>query len=494
MQAKGRTRKQIKRNLLSVLLSRRSFLQGAVPFGVGMSPIGRLLGAAESPFKDLPDYYAPYLSGVAERVNANAKTCADGFWFMSDIHLPFNSGRSGKIIAALAGMVPIDKTFCGGDLVWAFTWKDINCRESVDECIHGYCENWVKPITDAGLALYTAKGNHDFTINMSKKWRSARTGIGWTYSDEEARRILMETMNSRDVVTNVSDPTACYFYVDNAAAKIRYIVADTTDRVRQAGDAPWAVSYGMHESQLKWLAETALGGMDAGWNAVLVHHVPMTTLVGAEESHIKKHYADFCGLCEAYQNRGVVELFGRKYDFSGACGRIMLSITGHYHAERQTFQKGILHVTEPCDTRGDDYMYGGGKWCGELPKREDCSIYEQCFDAVQLDTVRGIVHFTRVGGGQNRAIHTQPLKVKAGGSLALKAPTLSGQVTWGCYDADRIKWLPNPKSEYCKLVDFLADYATISHDGTLRGVRPGEVVAVAMDANLNKEIWPVTVA
>ena len=71
---------------------------------------------------------------------------------------------------------------------------------------------------------------------------------------------------------------------------------------------------------------------------------------------------------------------------------------------------------------------------------------------------------------------------------------MSGQVTWGCYDADRIKWLPNPKSEYCKLVGFFNNYATMSPDGMLTGVRPGEVMAVAMDANLNKEIWPVTVA
>ena len=49
-------------------------------------------------------------------------------------------------------------------------------------------------------------------------------------------------------------------------------------------------------------------------------------------------------------------------------------------------------------------------------------------------------------------------------------------------------------TEYCKLVDFFTDYATMSPDGMLTGVRPGEVMAVAMDANLNKEIWPVTVA
>lgn len=35
--------------------------------------------------------------------------------------------------------------------------------------------------------------------------RTGKTGMGWTYSDDEARRILMETINPRDVVTNASD-------------------------------------------------------------------------------------------------------------------------------------------------------------------------------------------------------------------------------------------------------------------------------------------------
>ena len=470
---------------------RRSFLRGGASFVAGMSPLGRALGAGFPAYPGVPRFYSGYLDGIAEKINANAKSCADGFWFLTDIHLPVNSGRSGRIIASLAGKVPLGKVFCGGDLPYAYLWKqNVHCREAVDECIRVYCEKWVNPITEAGLKMYTAKGNHDFTINVHEKKRTETTGAGWTYPDEEARRILMETMNPRDVVTNASDPTACYFYVDNPAAKIRYVVADSTDRVKP-GCASWGVLYGMHEPQLKWLAETALGGMGDGWSAVLLHHVPMTTVVGKDDC--VRHYADFRNLCEAYQNRKAVELFGRKYDFSGARGRIMLSVAGHHHAERQTFQNGILHVTEPCDMRDPGYMFGAGKWCGELPEKKDRSIYEQTFDAVQLDTRRDIVHFTRVGGGQDRAIHAKPLTVKTGGRLSLEAKQLTGAVTWGCYDADRIKWLANPKSKYCPLVDFYADYAAISSDGTLAGVRPGEVMAVAMDANLNKEIWPVSV-
>ena len=72
---------------------------------------------------------------------------------------------------------------------------------------------------------------------------------------------------------------------------------------------------------------------------------------------------------------------------------------------------------------------------------------------------------------------------------------LKGPIKWGCYDADRIDQVKDPKCKWTRIigVKFHADYATMASDGTLSGIRPGEAMAVAMDANLNKEIWPVTV-
>ncbi len=55
-------------------------------------------------------------------------------------------------------------------------------------------------------------------------------------------------------------------------------------------------------------------------------------------------------------------------------------------------------------------------------------------------------------------------------------------------------WHCNIKCKAQSGSEFFADYATISPCGKLTGVRPGEVMVVAMDADLNKEIWPVTVS
>ena len=77
----------------------------------------------------------------------------------------------------------------------------------------------------------------------------------------------------------------------------------------------------------------------------------------------------------------------------------------------------FLHVTESCDAAYADYIAGSSPWCGDLPPKQAGTIFEQTFDAVQIDRERGCVYFTRVGGGQDRVIHLTARKVKVGGCV-----------------------------------------------------------------------------
>ena len=118
-------------------------------------------------------------------------------------------------------------------------------------------------------------------------------------------------------------------------------------------------------------------------------------------------------------------------------------------------------------------------------------MFEQTFDAIHIDRRNNVLHFTRIGGGGDRVIRLAANAVDAGGSLALrKNPQI---VKWGCYDADRITYSPNPKSRYVPLVSYHNDVATIEPDGTLTAKKPGEAMVLAMDARLDKEIFPVVV-
>lgn len=467
---------------------RREFLAGAGAFCACLMsrPARAVLAGAEEAAKPLPDYYNAYLDAVAAKVNALAERTVDGFWFITDLHIASNQRQSGKAIAALTAKVPsVRKTFCGGDLPVAFSQTFKTAKDGVDFAIDYYRLFWVEPIEASGQLVYTAKGNHDFTIRHDPDSQE-----GYTCSGLEARRVVMGSKGCANVVTNAADPEACYYYFDNAAAKIRYIVADTTDSI-DVKRPYWGVVYGMHETQLRWLADNAVATIPDGWSAVVVHHIPLTGCVGSEGD--EQRFKVFRELLEAYQNRGTCEVCGKTYDFSSAKGQILLDLTGHHHAERQTFRNGILHVTEPCDAAYGDYIVGSKPWCGDLPPKASGTVFEQTFDAVQLDPVGGLVHFTRVGGGQDRVIHTKPLEAKVGQPLKVSAPHLKGPLTWGCYDADRVVFKPNPKNRYVPLIEYANDVAVIDGTGTLAAKKPGEAMVIAMDEKLNKEIFPVKV-
>ena len=457
------------------VLSRRGFLKAGVA-GAAMTVSDWRLWAAE---EDLPDYYGDYLAGVAARLRALSAKCDDGFFFITDLHIPSNRCVSGRILAKLIADTGVKKVLCGGDMPEAFGGK-----ESVDRTIAAYREQWVKAVERAGGEFYPAKGNHDFTIR-DKPGASS----GFTYSGGEAHDILMDTAAVKaNAVTNPGDPEACYYWFDAPCGGIRYIVADTTDSTR-ADRTYWAVKYGMGERQLKWLAENALATLPAGWAAVVMHHIPITGIVSGEEGN-RALFAPWRSLLEAYQNRGKVAICGKEYDFSNAQGRILCSLTGHEHAERQTFQNGIWHITEPCDAAYSDYIVGAAPWCKDLPKKAKGTIFEQTFEAIHIDRKNNVLRFTRIGGGSDRTVWLHSRAIDAGTSI----PLAKNSATWGCYDADRAGKKPNPVNKYQSFFTYRNDVAEISPDGTsLSGKKAGEAVAITALKDGAKAIFPVTV-
>ena len=443
-------------------MNRREFLKAGLAVSATAIADWRLFAEKEG----LPTYYGEHLAKVAARVGALVGSCMDGFWFITDLHTPANKLKSGPLLTRLVQTTPIRKVLSGGDLPEAFGGGGEKDKTTVDRTIDVWRSVYVKPIEAAGGTVYAAKGNHDFTVRSSMEEET-----GFTYSGLAAKRILTEGNERRGVVTNPDDPEACYYYFDNPTAKLRYIVADTTDSV--TSERPfWAVVYGMHKRQLDWLETQAFGTLPAGWSAVVMHHIPVTGVVGSDED--MKTFASFRGILNKYHDR------------------VLLDLTGHHHCEMQTFQNGIWHVTNPCDAAYPDYINRSKPWCPNLPKKEAGTIYEQTFDAVQIDTVRSLIHFTRVGGGGNRTLHCRPIEVTVGGRAKFKT-VLAGRITWGCYDADRVSHKPDPTSKWGKLAIYHNDVATISSVGVLTALNSGETVVVALAEDGDKELFPVVV-
>ena len=454
--------------------SRRGFLRLGIA-GAAMTAADWQLWASG---EGLPAYYGEHLANVAARLKALSATCDDAFFFITDLHIPSNRCVSGRILAKLIAETGVKKVLCGGDLTEAFGGK-----VSVDRTVAAYREQWVKTVEHAGGEFYPAKGNHDFTIKDSPTAQS-----GFTYSGKAAHDILMDTVAVRtNAVTNLDDPEACYYYVDFPESRIRYIVADTTDSVR-SDRTYWAVQYGMGERQLNWLAEKAFLTIPSGWVALVMHHIPVTGVVSGEGGNLTL-FATWRNLLEAYQNRGKASISGKEYDFAGAQGHLLCSLTGHEHAERQTYQSGLWHITEPCDAAYSDYIVGSAPWCKNLPMKEKGTVYEQTFDAIHIDRRNNALHFTRLGGGGSRTYHLDARRTKVGKPLQFKSAKEMGNVTWGCYDADRAAKRRNPKNKYQHFYSYFKEIADISADGAFIAKKQGESIVLATAPNGDKELF-----
>ncbi len=429
--------------------------------------------------------YAHDIARVASRIRRLFASCPVGFFFLTDLHVPSNHGDSAPLLSRLIAETGIRTVVCGGDIPEAF-----GNRVSLDDSIARYRRDWVDAIERAGGAFLPIHGNHDFAIRSAPG-----SDDGYTYPAAETRSILLDTAAVRGRA--VVDPGSCAYYADFPEAHVRLVVADTSDRVTQ--ERPyWGLVDGAGEAQVLWIAEHALAGIPDGWGIVFASHIPIAG-VGANEAD-RANFAPLAALLAAYQARGRTTLFGRDIDFSGTRGRIFLALSGHHHAELQSCVGGIWHVTEPCDAAYLDYINRSAPWCPGLPVKEPGTWAGQTFDAVQIDPLRGLAHFTRNGGGSDRTLHLAPLTIRAGDAMHLASciPALQGMgsdlIAWGAYDADRATAHPNPERRYDYFTDYFNTVATIAQDDTIRALAPGEAVIVARAADGFREYIPLVVS
>ena len=410
------------------------------------------------------------LSRVAARVRELSATCPFGFWFLTDLHVPSNHGESAPLLARLVADTGLRTVVCGGDVPEAF-----GDRAALDASVARYREHWVAAVERAGGEFFPLRGNHDLAIRLSPD-----SPDGFTYPADETRRILLDTAAVRSHA--VVDPGSCAYFADFPEARFRLVVADTSDSV--TAERPyWGVEESMSARQAGWLAENALATIPEGWNAIAASHVPLAGIAACDND--KAHFAAFRAALEAFRPHGG--------------GRVALALSGHVHAELQSCVAGIWHVAEPCDAAYLDYINRSAPWCPDLPVKERGAWAGQTFDAVQVDPLRGLVHFTRVGGGSDRTLHLRPLALRVGETLRLSAPCVSAlqragdPVVWGSYDADRAVSRPNPARKYDYFTDYFTTVADVAPDGILHAISPGESVAVSRAANGFREYFPVTV-
>ena len=435
----------------------------------------------------VPGYYASYLDGIARRVAASAKKGAkDGFIFFTDPHVTANFGKSGFVIADLVRRTGLKRVIGGGDYSVAFCGAKPP-KAFVDNLYAKMNSHWRDPIEAAGGLLFTAKGNHDMRV-----WDSWDKADGFVYASAKTRDMLMSTRESAAVTLNPDEKSGMYFYRDDADAKVRYIVADTSDGTCDEDRSGTGEGYGnfMRKDQLRWIGEVALRTVPAGYGVVVTQHIPLTPFTGSAKE--AKVFGDFRKILEAYQSHGKVKTAAGDFDFSSRKGGdILFDIAGHTHSDQFSYFNGILHISEICDAYYRDPV-SRTPFSGVLFKdrsQRKGTPTEQAFDVVRFGG--GAVRTTRVGVGQDRVFRIKPITLKVGENVRLDCGEFA-DVKWrgfDSWDATEDRKVNDPGKHWT----FFHEVAEVSEDGIVRAKSPGWATAVAIAPDFRKEVVGINV-
>lgn len=196
---------------------------------------------------DVPAYYLRdgYLDAktdeILSRVDAAGSDC-DVFFFTTDQHWRFNTCNSPALIGYISRKLNIERLFFGGD------WAD------------GYTENGILAFKEAFRGkIYHALGNHDYMNHMTRLGEAEKDIIPYNFTPAMATFQFISSLD--DAV--IGDRMYGYYYVDNTANKMRYIMLQVfTDES----------AIHLEQAQLDWL-DGALASMPEGYLAVVFSHL-----------------------------------------------------------------------------------------------------------------------------------------------------------------------------------------------------------------------------
>lgn len=403
----------------------------------------------------IPPYFVSQLNGKIGTIKEKSREGA-AFVFITDTHVKSNEMHSPQLVKYVLDQTSIHTVIWGGDAMMQYggtideQWK---LQQSFDSILEGACD------------YYKVRGNHDFSI-LSKD-RSIEKLL---LSNEESANLLFD--NAPSVIhRNMKDSGGCYYYFDNTESKLRFVIFDTTDsvpsKVRLWGNIPY-----VHDKQLQWIADSAISTTPQGYDLIFVSHIP----IPKRRTDSKPTLWKVKQLIDGINSKSSGDLGEVKYDFTNLKDvRVLMCLAGHVHSDTQRYSAGVLYVTTAND----------GKWKREskrdtdMLKRKAGTISEQCFDCFCISKDRTMVHVYRIGYGNDRHFHLEPLRLAVNREERIKSifeyPT-------------QFTYLSAKKN----IVTSKA-VVSIAADGSIKGLRKGLTTVVVSDNEGNKEYFNIIV-
>lgn len=429
-------------------------------------------------FTQLPSSYETYLDSKLQKIRAlEDEEGSHSFIFVTDTHLSANSLLSPKMIHYLCTHARAKDVVWGGDAIPAYTKEN-----SPDACREAILSYWNKHQTFFSDSLgkvarvYPVRGNHELTIKMqSKSSEKERKGNGYTFSQEDVKSFLCGQLGSHVSVSPFA--TGCYYFFDDEASLMRYLILDGTANPVISGSYAWGNDQGMgiSDEEFQWVKQHALKTLPEGYALMVFNHEGLTMNTYPHQSmerwfgKMRKELEALANGTEDYAERGKTDI---------------VVCSGHKHQDLQCFMNGILHVGTACDAYYQDYRHS--PFFNDVPRREKDGATGCLFDYVISNFSQHQLHCIRIGAGFDRHFNLEKVCLKMGESTKLSSRMLSPNRWRSCDSAGN-------SYSYSTKQWTLSNQVVNVMNGKVKAVKKGESIVFAEDAEGNKEFWYLVV-
>lgn len=337
-------------------------------------------------------------SGEDTRARACFISAPDPHW---DFQALLKIGDPYHVSSALINYVPF--LIIQGDLLHTIKTRE----ETIAEL-----DNWKNVVGDSIVPIVAALGDHDFA-NDQLGDQAYRNHLSHSLTKADQREHLIQPCLNRLGASAVAPAGVCYYYVNDAVQKVRHIILDgrdqpmTHDGTVYDYDLYWADCY--QQTQLEWLANTALNLPNNDWSVVVHSHIGIlnmhiTTIQNSSYS-LGDSVSAMWAILVAYKNKTSASVvrtaeipINIDVDFTSSSGRLAALCYGHTHDVRDQVYDGINLIG----------FANAGDYAGQLGPRIPGTNTMYYADYVLLDQVTKDIRCIRTGRRGNRLTEARP--------------------------------------------------------------------------------------
>lgn len=346
-----------------------------------------------------PSYYQQKLTDMAGLIDGskfNLALITDNH-YQADNYSPHSLGHYANI-AALSRIAPIDAIVSGGDNINGDHYRDQTLVETRQATSTLYYRAGLD--TDVFFAL----GNHDTGAYQGSSGEDKTKPEYCIRLDE-----VKDFYNSKaSLFGEVREDDSFYFYKDYPSKKIRLIVLNSFDFPETVNeDGTYKYNFlkdsAYRNSQLNWLANSALMLPNNDWQVVIYTHCPLPgtfeIAAGSSTPLSQTNSESLIKIINAFQAGSNLEInddgefpviLNANYTAQGK-GTVISLISGHIHQDGQMNYRGIN-----CIETGSSFCYSGDT--GRVVNTET----EDLWDLYEIDSVNRSIRIMRFGAGNDR--------------------------------------------------------------------------------------------